>query len=308
MKTFKFTKQWVILPIVLSATFGIMLSVSAAITPSASAILAMPELKQALVTKRELLDEKHKEIEFETFGAVNGARNALLALKKNDSKLAMEMLLDTIRQLNVLRAKFPQDNLIPAIIDADIYDFDSDAKHVENIVKNANTLLNEDRVQDARELLNQLVSEIHVTTISVPLGSFLAGVNDAAYFINGGDIAKAEDVLHEVLNRLVKTVEIMPLPVLKAEKLLVKAAQVEKSTENSPAERNSEIQALSDTAKEKLNLAEMLGYGAKEDYVPLNDAIDVLQSKVSSGQSQQAWNTIATNLLNLKEKLTRVKK
>ena len=308
MKTKTSNKTSTAIVIFLASSFGSISTVSAAYSPTASAFLFAPEAKQSLATKRDILEEKHQQIEFEALAAVTGAQNALMALKKNDSKRAFVLLTDATKQLNLLLAKYPQSNLIPAIIDADILDFDSNTKQVEQLINAANDLLKDDRVQDARQLLDQLVSEVHVTTISVPLGSFSMGVKDAAYFASTGNVDKAEDVLYEVLNRLVKTREILPLPVLKAEGLLKEASKLEHTNIGAQEASRTEITKLFDAAKEKIKYAQMLGYGGKNDYLGLYDAIDDMKKVIFTKNSADAWNKITTTISGLKDKLTRLKK
>ncbi len=231
-----------------------------------------------------------------------------MALKNNDSKRALALLKDATKQLDMLLAKQPQSNLMPAIIDADIYDFDSDTKQVKKLVNTANELSADHRVQAARQLLDQLVSEIYVTTISVPLGSFSMGVKDAAYLASSGNVAKAKDVLYEVLNRLVKTIEIMPIPILRAADLLIEATKLEHTSGKSQDTSKTEILMLSDAAKEKLKFAKMLGYGSKVDYTEVYDAIDEMKNAVFTEKSVDAWNKVSTSFSGLKDNLTRLKK
>jgi hypothetical protein len=295
MKTKPLNKTTVAMAIVLAASFDSISTVSAAYSPTVSAFLFAPKAKESFTTKRELLEEKHKQIKLEALAAVTGAQNALIALKNNDSKRALALLKDATKHLDVLLAKNPQSNLMPAIIDADIYDFDSDTKQVEKLTNTANQLLAEHRVQAARQLLDQLVSEIHVTTISVPLGSFSMGVKDATYLANSGNVDKAEDVLYEVLNRLVKTIEITPIPILRAQDILAEATQLEHTGDHPMDAYGTQILTLYDAASEKLKFAEMLGYGIKLDYTEDSDAIDNMKNAVFTEKSADAWSKVSSS-------------
>jgi hypothetical protein len=292
----------------LAALFGSISVASAAFSPAPSATLFSPKAKESLATKRQILDEKHQQIEYEAISALTGTQNALMALKKDDRKLAIALLKEATKQLNMLLAKYPHSNLIPALVDADLYEFDSDTNQVEKLLNTANELLEDHRVQAARQLLDQLVSEIHVTTISVPLGSFSMGVNDAASFASGGNIAKAKDVLNEVLNRLVKTVQITPIPMLQAADLLTDATKLAQAGDRPKEARKAQILALFDAAKEKLKFAEMLGYGTKGDYEEAYDAIDEIKNVDFIDKPGNAWNKITTAISDLTDKLTRLKK
>jgi len=288
--------------------YGSISTVSAAFSPTASVTLVSPKPKESLATKRQILDERHRQIEYEAMSALTGAQNALLALKKDDTSRAIALLKEAAKQLNTLLNKYPHSNLIPALVDADIYEFDSDANQVETLLKMANELLADHRVQAARQLLDQLVSELHVTTISVPLGSFSMGVNDAAAFVSSGNTGKAKDVLIEILNRLAKTVQITPIPILQAADLLKEASKLAQAGNRPNEDTKAEILALFDAVKEKLKFAEMLGYGTKGDYEQANDAIDEIKSDVFTDKSADAWIKVSTTISSLNDKLTRLKK
>ena len=119
---------------------------------------------------------------------------------------------------------------------------------------------------------------------------------------------EAEDALYDVLNLLVKTTEIMPLPVLRAEALLTAASELEHKSDLTQAASRTEILKLTDAAKEKLKLAEMLGYGGKDDYKLLYDAIDDLKDVIHSEKSTAAWDKIKNSLTAFKDKIIHAKK
>jgi len=294
--------------VLLATLYGSISTVSATFSPTASVTLVSPKPKESFATKRQVLDERHRQIEYEAMSALAGTQNALMALKKDDTSRAIALLKEAAKQLNTLLNKYPHSNLIPALVDADIYEFDSDANQVETLLKMANELLADHRVQAARQLLDQLVSELHVTTISVPLGSFSMGVNDAASFASSGNTGKAKDVLIEILNRLAKTVQITPIPILQAADLLKEASKLAQAGNRPNEDTKAQILALFDAIKEKLKFAEMLGYGAKGDYEQANDAIDEIKSDVFTDKSADAWIKVSTTISSLNDKLTRLKK
>jgi len=133
------------------------------------------------------------------------------------------------------------------------------------------------------------------------------GVNDAVSFASSGNTRKAEDVLIEVLNRLDKTVQITPIPMLQAADLLKEASRLAQAGNGSNVESKGQILALFDAAKEKLKFAEMLGYGTKADYVQANEALDEIKSDIFTDKSAEAWNKVTTTFSSLDDKLTRQK-
>ena len=294
--------------IALAASMGSAVSVSAATATTPSTSSSTPGSKESLATKRKLLEERQQKVEHEAFEAITGTQNALMALQKKDTKKAMALLQEVSGKLDILLAKYPGLNLIPANVEADIYDFDGTSKQVEKLTDAADDLLEDHKVQDARAILADLVSEMRITTTSIPLGTFPIAIKDAASLIDKGKTAEAEDALYEVLSLLVKTTEIMPLPVLRAEVLLTKASELEHKSDLSKAASRTQILKLTDAAKEKLKLAEMLGYGDKKDYKLLYDSIDDLKDVIHSEKSAAAWDKVKNSLSAFKNKIIHVKK
>jgi len=303
MKRHTLKKTAAAVAIALTATIGFALTVPAATDTTSSTSLSTADSKETLATKRKLLEERQQKVEHEALEAVTGTQNALIALQKKDIKKAMTLLQDVSGKLDILLAKYPGLNLIPANIKMDVIDFNGDSKQVEKLTNAADDLLENHKVQEARHILDELISEMRITTTSIPLGTFPVAIKEAVSLINKGKTDEAEDALYEVLNMLVKTTEIMPLPVLRAEALLTAASELEHKSDLTQAASRTEILKLTDAAKDKLKLAEILGYGDKDDYKVLYDAIDEIKNVMFSEKSAAAWDKIKASLAALKNKL-----
>ena len=90
---------------------------------------------------------------------------------------------------------------------------------------------------------------------------------------------------------------------LRAEALLTAASELEHKSDLTQAASRTEILKLTDAAKDKLKLAELLGYGAKDDYKVLYDAIDEIKNVMFSEKSAVAWDKIKASLTALKNKI-----
>ena len=295
-------KNALTIAVLLAASLGYEAPALAAYkTPSATSAAADPE--ELAATKRKLLEERHQKVDHEALVALTGTQNALSALQKNNTKQALISLKDVSEKLDFLLAKYPGLNLIPAGIDGQVHDFDTDSKQVEKIIDTADDLLEDHRVQDARQILNQLVSEMRITTLSIPLATYPLAIKDAIKLIDQGNTNEAGNLLYEAFNLLVKTTEIMPLPVLKAEALIMEASELETRNDISKASSKAEILLLTDSAKDKLKLAEMLGYGVKADYKQLYDAIDEIKDVIYTEKSVFTWDKLKSLLSALKNKV-----
>lgn len=171
------------------------------------------------------------------------------------------------------------------------------------MIDRAEDLLDDDRVQEARYVVADLVSEIRITTTAIPLATFPSAVKEAAALIDQGKTGEAENALYDVLNLLVDTTEIMPLPVLRAEALLTRASELEHKKDLAQETSRKEILDLTEAAREKLKLAETLGYGIKEDYKALYDAIDDIKDVIHTEKSAAIWARIKDSLSAVKNRI-----
>ncbi len=264
--------------------------------------------KSTSATTREILAEKEQKIVNEASEAVFGTQQALKALEKNESKKAISFLQTASGKLAIILTKNPALAFIPANVEADIYDFQGDAETVKKARDEADDFLEDGDLQGARRILAGLASEIRITTTSIPLGSFPVAIKEAVALIDTGKASEAENILNKVLNMLVKTTEIIPLPILRAEALLDQASEMEHKQDLSKEKSREEVLKLTDAAKDKLILAELLGYGAKDDYKMLYTEIDVIKEKLNSEKSPATWEKIKHTLSELKNKVMYSKK
>jgi hypothetical protein len=149
---------------------------------------------------------------------------------------------------------------------------------------------------------------MRITTVSIPLGTFPVAIKNAVALIDAGKANEAALVLDEELNTLVERTEIIPLPLLRAEALLTVASELEHKEDLSKEKSRAEVLKFADAAKEKLKLAELLGYGGKDDYQLLYTAIDEIKETIHSEKSAATWSKIKQTLVDLKNKIIQPKK
>jgi hypothetical protein len=264
--------------------------------------------KNSSAIKRKVLAEKSRQVVNEARDSISGTQQALIALEKNDTKAALAILQDVSKKLAIILAKNPDLALVTADMEADIFDFEGDANTVKKELKQADDLLDHGKLQDARQILAELASEMRITTVSIPLGTFPVAIKNAVALIDAGKANEAALVLDEELNTLVERTEIIPLPLLRAEALLTVASELEHKEDLSKEKSRAEVLKFADAAKEKLKLAELLGYGGKDDYQLLYTAIDEIKETIHSEKSAATWSKIKQTLVDLKNKIIQPKK
>jgi hypothetical protein len=263
------------------------------------------QVNQSKHEKLKLLEEKRLQVAKEAREAIVGTQNALLELENNEPTKARSQLQDVSGKLDILLAKYPDLKLIPADVSADVYELDDSLEQVKKLVKEADDLLDDNKIQDARQILNGLISEIRITTVNIPLGTFPSAIKDAVAQIDAKKPEAAKTALLNVLGLLVNTTEIYPLPVLEAESLMTAASELEHKSNLSKEDSRKEILKLTHSAKEKLKLAEMLGYGTDADYKVLYDSIDEINDTIHSEKSAATWDKIKSAIASFKAKIAR---
>jgi hypothetical protein len=98
----------------------------------------------------------------------------------------MALLQDVSGKLDILLAKYPALSLMPANVEADVYDFDGDSKQVKKLTDAVDDLLENHKVQDARHILDELISEMRISTTSIPLRTFPVAIKEAINLIDKG--------------------------------------------------------------------------------------------------------------------------
>ncbi|MDD2724930.1 MAG: YfdX family protein [Methylovulum sp.] len=259
------------------------------------------------IGKLKVLAEKSQQIANEAADVLDGTEQALSALLKDDAKKATGILQGISGKLDILLAKNPNLAMIPANVSVRVEEFVGDEAKVKKILDTIDDLFEDGKIQAARELIGELVSEMDITTTSIPLTLYPSGIRNAVALANAGKTGDAADALYTLLSSVETTTEIMPLPVLRAEEFLSVASEQEHKQDLSKQAIRDQIINLTDAAKSQLKLAILLGYGSKEDYRELYQAIDEMKSAIHTAGSRTAWENIERSVMALKDKLTRLK-
>ncbi|HEB77949.1 MAG TPA: YfdX family protein [Methylothermaceae bacterium] len=236
---------------------------------------------QVQTAKQQAIAKKKEEAVKDALDAVLATRAALSALEQGKTKEALAHLEIANGKLTLLVARYPDLGLIPIDSDALVIDFQGDLKAIKKAVDEAEDLLDDGKVQDARALLTPLASEIRITTTHLPLAIYPEIIKKVAPLIDQGKIDAAKQTLNEALNTLVVTESVIPLPVLRAEAMLNKAATAAKAK----APEEQEVLRYLDNAMYQLRIAQALGYGdIDKDYKGLYKAIKELEKKIKRRQ------------------------
>ncbi len=249
--------------------------------------------------KQDQTAEKRKEITSEAMAAVIETRNALKSLDDGAKDEALSGLERATGKLEVILARDPDLALAPTDVNAMTVNVNADLDAIRQTRKEAQRLIDEGEVQAARHLLDGLASETIISVTNIPLATYPAAIKEAAKLVDRGKFNEAKKVLQTALNTLVITNTVIPLPVAESQEMLKEAEKLAEKVSRTQDENNRLADLLS-KAHTKLEFAQALGYGTKQDFKDLYAQLDEIRDKTGNGKSGTGFFTkIKSSLASL---------
>lgn len=232
--------------------------------------------------------EKRKQLIGEAQTAIAETEKALQALKDKRAKDALASLALATGRLELILARNPKLALAPVRTDVLTHDLLAKSDTVKAVLKEARDQLRDGEIQNARRLLANLASEIELRTLNIPLDTYPATIKKITPVIDAGKFDEAIADLQALLNTLVVTTEVIPLPKLRAEEQ-IKAAQALAEKKNRSKQDSEQLNQYLEGARSQLQMAEMLGYGVQKDYKPMYQQIDQIARNAAGGKTGTGW-------------------
>jgi hypothetical protein len=243
-------------------------------------------VENAVATEEQAqTDESRERIIQEAVSALQETRKALAALDEERPDDALASLALATGQLELVVARDPELALAPTGVAVTTHDIYGSADAIEAAIEEAEDLLSDGMVQAARRLLDGIASETVVSVTSIPLATYPEAIKAVVPLIDDGKLADARHGLQSVLNTLVRTDHVIPLPIVRAQALL-KQAELLTEQEDWNAEESEELTRLLSAARDQLEMADRLGYGTKESYDDLYTAIEEVEVKTRDGEAR----------------------
>jgi tetratricopeptide (TPR) repeat protein len=249
-------------------------------------------MQNAMNSQAQIVKEAIKSLEF--------AAKAEIALNKNDKKQALANIEKALGKLEVILSSKNAPKELPINSHISMEEFLGSVKDIKKVVNHVKTLLNKNRVQEARTLLNTLKSEIDIDVVSLPLTTYPNALKLAAKYISDNKINKAKEVLDIALNTFNKTTTIIPLPLVKATNLINISAELSKKGKKEDALKY--LQA----AEEELNRSEALGYVSHSSttYKALHQAIEKVRKEIKGkNKAENLFDALKAKLKDFKDKI-----
>ena len=235
----------------------------------------------------------------EAINSLKEAHDAYVALGKKDAKEATKKLESALGKLEVILSAKDAPKLLPIDSIVAVHEYMGTSKDIELALAAVPTLLAQNKVQEAREVMIPLQSEIDVTTVSLPLGSYPDALKLAAKYVHEDKLDKAQEVLGVALSSFAQVTEIIPIPLLKATDLIAASSAIAK-------EDKTRALAYLDGASESLKVAHKLGYVSKSEttYKMLQEQIAAVQKEIKGpNKAEKLFETLKSSLKEFKEKV-----
>lgn len=231
---------------------------------------------------------RQRELMAEAQAAIAETERALAALSEKRTRDALNALALATGKLELILARNPRLALAPVRIDVITHDLLARTDSVKAAVNEVRARLGDGEVQRARRLMDGLASEVEFRTLNIPLETYPAAIKAITPLIDAGRVEEARTRLQTLLNTLVVTTEVVPLPKLRAEEQ-IRAAQALAEKANRSKEENASLAQHLGAAREQLQMGELLGYGVRKDYRTMYQQIDEIERKSSGGKSGMGW-------------------
>ena len=232
----------------------------------------------------------------EAAAAVTETKNALRYLLANKTAEAQRSIEVAIGKASVVTATKPNLSLVPLDVNITLYDLVADMDVLQRIRDDVASATDKGYLQEARQLLQYLQSELTISTSSLPLGTYPDILKEAGRLTREKKPIDAALLLSTALGTIVTEVRSVPLPLIRAEAMLKEVD----SLLGKGSDKEEEINRFLDNADYQIRFAEALGYGKKDkEFREFYEAIKSLKKEVSDkNNSARKSNTDLRNKLD----------
>jgi len=278
-----------------------MVAASLLVSSSFAADTKTNNISKKAVVKAEQKAQSTQLIK-EAIRAIQYTQDAVIYLNNKKTEKAKESLKKAIGELAVVLNTPNAPYLLPVDVQINAYQFVGDVEKIKTLTSEAKNLLKENKIPQAREILNTLRSEIDIKTVNLPLATYPAALNLAIKYINEGKVKEAKEVLAMALSTLVEVDNIIPIPLIKAQALTQEALKIIKK------DKKQALKYLEE-ARHQLIIAQALGYtsSSQTTYKMLKDEIVKLENAINKGhKTDSIFSDLIQKLKEFKEKAVSV--
>ncbi len=255
--------------------------------------------KGALIKATKKANDSKVKLVQEALDSLKLSTKALADLEKNNLKEAKHDIELALGKLESTLSAKDAPKLLPIDNRVLVKNFIGSSKDVKAAIKEVKRLLDDGKVQEARELLNTLQSEIDISVINLPLSSYPDALKLASKYILEEKPQKAKEVLKLALTTFAEVSHIVPIPLINSVDLVNAASNIAKTNKEQALKY---LQAASD----ELDKAEALGYVSKSTttYKNLHTMIKNIEKEIKGkNKAEKLFDELKEKLKDFKDKI-----
>ena len=245
--------------------------------------------------------KRRASIPTEALLVIGETHEFLKMMDEGKEKEAIDFGHKLIGQFEVLLTKNPSLSFIPVDATFKTNELVTDIETVRSIVDASKDAMDDGYYQAAAKLLGDLRSEVVIESYYLPASTYPDAIKVAVALLEDGKMDAAKLITQNVLGTIVVEETVMPLPILKAEQMIIEAAKIDAKNHDNA----DKVVNLLKNAHYQLLLAEEMGYGKHDkDYALLNTAIEDLQKSVNAkSDSGSSFDSLKIDIKKFKERL-----
>jgi hypothetical protein len=224
---------------------------------------------------------------------------ALKDLEDNNSDAARKNIELALGKLEVILSAEDAPKLLPVDNQIKVYNFLGSAEDVTKAVKTVKALLSVNKIQEARELLSTLQSEMDVVVVNLPLATYPDALKLASKHILEEKTKEAKEILKLALSTFTEVHQIIPLPMIKVNYLVALASDVAKE------DKELALKYLKGASAE-LDKSETLGYISESSttYNELHKLIEGVEKEIKGpNKAEKLFKNLSEKIKEFKEKI-----
>jgi hypothetical protein len=231
--------------------------------------------------------------------ALSNVRNAVIFMRQKDYEEARELLTQAMGKVELLlRAK--QTKAL-AGVNVEINLGVKNVNEAYKIINELDSLIENQEYQKVRDLAPLLSNEILITRESLLIDKFSDVLKQTDQFFRAKNYERALAELNNVLETVSFEYTTIPLPVVRAERMIAEAVAL---IEKEEVEYDN-VEVLLNNAAYEIKFAELLGYGKQEtDFKSLVQKIESLKKSVSEKNDT----ALKEDIKDLNESINQTKK
>jgi hypothetical protein len=255
------------------------------------------EINEILSLSNDKLMDKATEI-------VTATKKAIKAISDNNFSAAKKQIEIGIGKVESLTALNPELAFAPINFTIETNDLVTDISVIKKVSKTAEEALEEGKIQEARDLLQGLRSDISIKKFKLPIATYPDALKQALVLTKEKKYTEASELLQTTLNTVVIENKTIPLPLLRAERMLEEVDNLM----NKDNFKKEDLKVLLENANYEISFAEALGYGKKDkEFKELHEAIKDISSQImedSNFTKKDLIKQLKSKLKNFKIKIS----